>query len=218
MIEDLNILDNVDICVLDNINDKRTYYKTNIIEKNSDNIFYTGYIAGFNSSMISDKSNLEYMLMCKTPKGIFSWKSIFLGNKKIDNILGCEFKAIAPPVKTQKREFFRQPVCLPLCFSIVKFNNKPVNDITLHDGTMFNISGGGCAFTSKHKVNPNYTINISFKYKNSIYCLDGRVLSSVKTPVTNLFEYRLQWENNNPKITEDIISLLCIMQREKIKT
>lgn len=215
MTTDLEILDNVEICIINNIDDTKTYYKTTIIDKYDNNIFYTGYINNLNGTMLSSNNNsISYKLYSKTNKGIFCWEILYLGNKKLDTIYTSEFQVISNPSKVQKREFYRHPLYLPIRFYINDANylNKTNEDSLT--GTMINISGGGCAFVSQYKMELNSLINIDFKYKNSVYNLVGRTLNINKLPGPTVYEYRMQWENNNIKIIDDIIKLLFTIQRD----
>ena len=96
-----------------------------------------------------------------------------------------------------------------------------VMDIGFQDGVALDISGGGIRFTSEEKLDNDKMVLVSLEIpldRQSIYLMMGRVISSNLIPnKDNLYEHRVEYQELDRKIRENLIHFIFEEERRQRK-
>ncbi len=214
MISELNISDTVEICITDK-NEEKHYYRTKIEDIDLDNIFYTMVPTSEEGRPVAFFKGKEYDLCLKKEEGIWIWKVMYLGYDKQENHLSCKFKAVSLPRTTQRRDFYRLNITMPILVKKIGDEGEPSDEECI--GLFLDISGGGCAFISNNVLKLKEKILCNFEFRKNRFSFNGTILDKMNIKCINKnydYKYRVKWENVNPKEEELLAKLVFIHQRE----
>lgn len=223
MISLLNISDTVEICITDKLLNKH-FYKTKIVDlfdDENDDYLATMVPTSDSGVPIIFFKDTPYKLYAKFDAGIIVWQIDYLSTRRNGGLLQCVFRVSSLPEITQRREYFRQPVAVPLKF--YKFQGESpsseFDDTAEFDGNIIDISGGGCAFYANEFLNVGSVIETSFTFKETPFTFFAHVLDRVnflKTHSKYEFSYRVSWVNPSTRDIDILVRLVFEQQRDNI--
>ncbi len=132
--------------------------------------------------------------------------------------------------KFQRRQYFRLSCTMDMQYKILSEEEvssfqdgqqEIVMDIGFQDGVALDISGGGIRFTSEEKLDNDKMVLVSLEIpldRQSIYLMMGRVISSNLIPnKDNLYEHRVEYQELDRKIRENLIHFIFEEERRQRK-
>lgn len=217
MISSLNVLDTVEICVT-SVDLRKSYYRTKIQDIGLNNTIYTMVPTSESGRPVLFFKDQTYELYAKNKNGIVAWKINYLGTEDVDNFPACKFQAIKGPEVTQRREYYRQPVSVPLEFFITQ-SGEDIDPNLLYTGQIVDLSGGGCAFMSDANISLQSKILAKFDYRGTHFEFVGVILGRIDFKESRSdwdYKYRVSWINAKERVIDLLIKLVFDHQREML--
>ncbi|MBN7773795.1 flagellar brake protein [Clostridium aminobutyricum] len=215
MISSLHISDTVELCITDKMLQK-SFYKTKIQDINLNNVFYTMVPTSETGRPVLFFKDQTYELYHKGSEGILLWRIVYLGSEKTDNIITLQFQAISGPEKTQRREYFRQPVSIPAEFDMTDEEAKASQKTAL-SGRIIDLSGGGCSMMSSTELKLQSGARIRFAFRGVTFEFDAIVLDRIDYTQTKSewdYKYRMCWIDFIQGSRDHLVRLVFDQQRE----
>ncbi len=163
-------------------------------------------------------------------KGLYQTRLIVKERKKQEGLFILIVEVQTELKKFQRRQYFRLSCTMDMQYKILSEEEvssfqdgqqEIVMDMGFQDGVALDISGGGIRFTSEEKLDNDKMVLVSLEIpldRQSIYLMMGRVISSNLIPnKENLYEHRVEYQELDRKIRENLIHFIFEEERRQRK-
>lgn len=172
-------------------------------------------------SLIKLSKDFEYIIVFKTPKGLYKNRMKILDYILKDEIPFLKIKLLDPTIKIQRRDCYRLNIGLEFKFDPVEENTEDIlfcQDPLLSKGITEDLSNGGIKFLSNEELNVDDLIKCLLIFEDCFIVVIGRVLHIEKTINNPLkYSYKLRFERISQNDRELISKFIFNKQRQFLK-
>lgn len=163
-------------------------------------------------------------------KGLYQTRLIVKERKKQDGLFILIVEVQSALKKFQRRQYFRLSCTIDMQYKVLTQEEVAsfqggedaiIMDTGFKDGVALDISGGGIRFTSEEKLENDDMVLVSLEIpldQQSIYLMMGKVILSGLIPNrSDLYEHRVEYQELDKKIRENLIHFIFEEERRQRK-
>lgn len=212
--------------IIVNQNEKSSFsFKSAVYEiyNKDDNKILIANIPTLGDKILKLSQSEKYSLTISTNEGEYTFITRFQKYLKSSKDILVEFHILDEGRKTQKRNFFRFTCSIEIEFLSLDFFENKASTILYEGGYMKSnpgiirdIGGGGIRFSSNHKININYPIEIKMILYSDNLKLRAEVKDIQSTESSKFkYQYRVSFLDISHSDREKIVEFIFIEQRKQ---
>lgn len=192
------------------------------IEDIWDEKYFSAYIPIHSTQLIVLPRGFNYHLEVYThTKGIVSCTARVIEYFKKDGLRYMSMEILSDIVKTQRRDFFRLDVALPLKFTKIDLHSDSDNDdsyVQMFNGIIRDIGGGGIRFIADVELLPNDLLQCVIVINKQYIISAGKILDKVKIENAKYkYQYRIKFTTISQYDQDKIVKYIFSVQRKILK-